>query len=103
VVTTDAADKVETSLFKEIEACAGKWAIEAGERLAARARGSLHIEYKGNGTSNPVSEADREAEEFLFREISHRFPDECVIGEGVRRRRGAGAAAWWRNPSGGLL
>jgi len=81
VVTTDAADKVETSLFKEIEACAGKWAIEAGERLAARARGSLHIEYKGNGTSNPVSEADREAEEFLFREISHRFPDECVIGE----------------------
>jgi myo-inositol-1(or 4)-monophosphatase len=69
------------ALFEEIERVAGLWATEAGERLAAQARGSLHIEYKGNGTSNPVSEADREAEEFLYQAISHRFPDHGVIGE----------------------
>lgn len=71
----------EAPLFAEIERCAGEWATEAGEHLSAQARGSLHIEYKGNGTSNPVSEADREAEEYLYRSVMHRFPDHSVIGE----------------------
>ncbi len=79
--TTDSTDQVETSLFREIEVCAGEWATQAGERLSARARGSLHIEYKGNLKSSPVSEADREAEEFLYQAVSHRFPDHSVIGE----------------------
>ena len=71
----------DSSLFAEIEAHAGWLARETGERLAARARGSLHVEYKHNSKSNPVSEADREAEEFLYRAIVDRFPDHSVIGE----------------------
>jgi len=68
-------EQLDSSLFREIEACAGKWAIEAGERLSARAREALHVEYKGGSRSNPVSEADREAEEFLFHAVTHHFPD----------------------------
>ncbi len=79
--TTKSTDRPGPSLFQEIETCAGRWATEAGERLSAHARDSLHIEYKGNVKSNPVSEADREAEEFLYRAVSHRFPDHSVIGE----------------------
>lgn len=78
---TERIDRPETSLFQEIETCAGRWATEAGERLSAKTRGSLHIEYKNNVKSNPVTEADREAEEFLFMAVSSRFPNHSVIGE----------------------
>jgi myo-inositol-1(or 4)-monophosphatase len=74
-------DAPDLSLFAEIEAHAGRLAREVGERLAARARGSLHVEYKNNVKSNPVSEADREAEEYLYRAIIERFPEHTVIGE----------------------
>lgn len=88
-------EQLDSSLFREIEACAGKWAIEAGERLSARAREALHVEYKGGSRSNPVSEADREAEEFLFHAVTHHFPDHSVIGEEGRDPGRAGAPIVW--------
>ncbi|HEY7294506.1 MAG TPA: inositol monophosphatase [Dehalococcoidia bacterium] len=88
-------ERLDSSLFREIEACAGKWAIEAGERLSARAREALHVEYKGGSRSNPVSEADREAEEFLFHAVTHHFPDHSVIGEEGRDPGPDGAPIVW--------
>ncbi|HLZ68297.1 MAG TPA: inositol monophosphatase [Dehalococcoidia bacterium] len=88
-------EPADSSLFREIEACAGKWAIAAGERLSARAREALHVEYKGGSRSNPVSEADREAEEFLFRQVTHHFPDHSMIGEEGRDPGPDGAPIVW--------
>src|SRR5215472_2693845 len=76
-----AAYGVPAALFGEIERCAGAWATEAGEHLSAQVRGGLHIEYKGNNSTQPVSEADREAEEFLYQAVHRRFADHSVIGE----------------------
>jgi len=94
-IALDGEERADTSLFREIEACAGKWAIEAGERLAAHARGALHIEYKGGSASNPVSEADREAEEYLYRAVTRHFPDHRVIGEEGRDPGPDGAPLVW--------
>ncbi|MHB8576928.1 MAG: inositol monophosphatase family protein [Dehalococcoidia bacterium] len=95
ISTTNRSTDADASLFEEIEACAGRWATEAGEHLAAHARGSLHIEYKGNGTANPVSEADREAEEYLYRSVTERFPGHAVIGEEGRDPGPDGAPFVW--------
>ncbi len=95
VVPNSGHERLDSSLFREIEACAGKWAIEAGERLSARAREALHVEYKGGSRSNPVSEADREAEEYLFHQVTYHFPDHAVIGEEGRDPGPDGAPIVW--------
>src|SRR5712692_10475969 len=91
----DDGTSADSSLIGEIETWAGRWATEAGERLSAQARSSLHVEYKDSGTANPVSEADREAEEFLYAEITRRFPDHLVIGEEGRDPGPRGAPFVW--------
>lgn len=82
-------------MFREVEACAGKWASDAGELLAARARNALHIEYKDSTHNNPVSEADREAEDFLYHMVLRHFPDHRVIGEEGRDPGPDGAPIVW--------
>jgi myo-inositol-1(or 4)-monophosphatase len=96
-VATETADAnvADISLFREVEACAGKWATEAGELLAQRARDLLHIEYKGGGRNNPVSEADREAEDYLYHQVMRHFPDHRVIGEEGRDPGPEGAPIVW--------
>lgn len=88
-------DVRDISLFREVEACAGKWATEAGELLASRARNLLHVEYKGGLRSDPVSEADREAEEYLYHAVIRHFPDHRVLGEEGRDPGPEGAPIVW--------
>ena len=88
-------DVRDISLFREVEACAGKWATEAGELLASRARNLLHVEYKGGRRSDPVSEADREAEEYLYHAVIRHFPDHRVLGEEGRDPGPEGAPIVW--------
>ena len=97
VVATETAgpNVADIALFREVEACAGKWATEAGELLAARARNLLHVEYKGGVKSNPVSEADREAEDYLYHQVLRHFPDHRVIGEEGRDPGHEGAPIVW--------
>src|SRR5579883_2408532 len=96
-VATETAglDAIDISLFREVEACAGKWATEAGELLASRARNLLHVEYKGGRHSDPVSEADREAEEYLYHAVVRHFPDHRVLGEEGRDPGPEGAPIVW--------
>lgn len=65
----------------EIEQAAIRWAREAGDLLLTRFRTALAVEYKSKNRTDPVTEADREAERHLHARIHERFPDHGVLGE----------------------
>jgi myo-inositol-1(or 4)-monophosphatase len=71
----------DTALFAAIEAAAVLWAREAGQLLLGRFRTALAVEYKSKGRQDPVTEADRAAEQFLHESIHRQFPTHGVLGE----------------------
>jgi myo-inositol-1(or 4)-monophosphatase len=71
----------DAALLAEIEDAAAGWAREAGQLLLTRFRTALAVEYKSKGQQDPVTEADREAERFLWQSIEARFPEHGVLGE----------------------
>ena len=71
----------DAALLAEIEEAAAGWAREAGQLLLARFRTALAVEYKGKGKQDPVTEADRAAEHFLWQSIEGRYPTHGVLGE----------------------
>ncbi|MFN8556672.1 MAG: inositol monophosphatase [Dehalococcoidia bacterium] len=64
-----------------IERTAADLAVAAGERLLSRFRTALAVEYKDRVGENPVTEADRDAERFLWQAIAARYPGHGVLGE----------------------
>jgi myo-inositol-1(or 4)-monophosphatase len=69
------------SRLLEIEERAAQMAGEAGALLLDLFRGPLEVEYKDKHRRDPVSQADRRAEEYLRRAIHDAFPDHAVLGE----------------------
>ncbi|QQS45989.1 MAG: 3'(2'),5'-bisphosphate nucleotidase CysQ [Acidobacteriota bacterium] len=63
---------------KELEV-ARELAREAGKILLEYYRNGHEVEWKGH--DDPVTEADRAANEMLVREIEHRFPGDAVLSE----------------------
>ena len=76
---TSAADAEDAPA--EIEALAGQIAEQTGALLLDMFHGPLHVEFKDDAQSNPVSDADKKAEEFLRAAIQKRFPDHAILGE----------------------
>lgn len=78
-----------TASLAEIEEHATKIAGEAGALLldvfrassSVSSGGTLEVEYKDKHQRDPVSEADRSAEQHLRSTILTRFPDHAVLGE----------------------
>ena len=73
----------DDSLLAEIESHATNIAREAGAILSKYfGKGkSLDIEYKDKRERDPVTNADKESQEFLVNAISERFPDHGILGE----------------------
>lgn len=70
------------SQLAEIEAQAVQIAGAAGDMLMARFRTPLQVDWKGKREGiDPVTEADREIESFVRRELEQRFPDHAFVGE----------------------
>ena len=65
----------------DIERRAVDMAREAGDILARYFGGNLDIQYKDEGRNDPVTNADREVQDFLAREIARGFPDHGILGE----------------------
>ncbi|MGI8552189.1 MAG: inositol monophosphatase family protein [Dehalococcoidia bacterium] len=65
----------------EVGEFAGEIAVGAGALLLDLFRGPLQIEFKDRAQRDPVSQADRNAEEYLRRAILARFPDHAILGE----------------------
>lgn len=56
----------------------------------------LAVAAKGDGT--PVTEADREAEALVRRELAARFPDDAVLGEEHGAQAGTSGRRWFVDP-----
>ena len=80
----------DDSLLEEIETHAVNMARDAGAILSKyfqtigngrESRASLGVEYKDEKQSDPVTNADKDAQEFLKKSIEERFPEHGVLGE----------------------
>ena len=67
--------------LQEIEATATDLAQRAGELLLRYFDRPHQVDYKSENNRNPVTEADRAADEFLRAEIAKRYPDHSVLTE----------------------
>ena len=56
-------------------------ARDAGDILARYFGGNLDIQYKDDRRNDPVTNADREVQDFLVRKIARSFPDHGILGE----------------------
>jgi myo-inositol-1(or 4)-monophosphatase len=76
-----AVDGLTPALLVEIEQQATAWAGECGRLAEEQLRRGLVVEYKGAGRRDPVTETDRQVEDFLRDNVLRRFPEHRVLGE----------------------
>ena len=81
--------------LSEIEAHAAHIAAGAGALLLELMNGPLEVEFKDRGKHDPVSKADRQAEEYLRQAIQARFPDHAILGEEGKDTGPVGAEYTW--------
>lgn len=68
-------------LLRELESAASAMAWGVGELLADCFGRQLSIEYKDQHQLDPVTSADKAAQEYLTAEIARRFPQHGILGE----------------------
>lgn len=75
------SDLLCEDLLIEIENCAVDMARGAALILGKHFGTSLEVEYKDKGETDPVTQVDKECQEFLIDAISKRFPCHGIVGE----------------------
>jgi histidinol phosphatase-like enzyme (inositol monophosphatase family) len=61
-------------------------------------RRRIDIEDKGSGAFDPVTEADRRAEEIIRERIEKEFPDDAILGEEFGGKEGKSGYRWLLDP-----
>ena len=74
-------DLPDDALLREIEARAAEMARGAGAVLSSYFGKSLDVEFKDEAGHDPVTNADKETQEFLGQAIGKHFPDHSILGE----------------------
>ena len=74
-------DPLGSAFLAKIEAHAVYIAREAGAILTGYFGKPLDVEYKDEKEGDPVTNADRESQEYLRRAIADEFPDQGILGE----------------------
>jgi len=69
------------NFLREVETRAVQWVRQGGQRALDHFRLPLHVEFKTEGATNPVTEADREIEGLLRSAIEREYPDHAILGE----------------------
>ena len=75
------AESPDDALLAKIESCATEMARGAGELLGTHFGNTLDVQYKDEGKSDPVTNADTESQGYLKRAIVEHFPDHAILGE----------------------
>ena len=57
---------------------------------------SLEVQRKSDGS--PVTQADRETEDFLRQELEQRWPDDAIVGEESAAKPGSSGRTWYVDP-----
>ena len=68
-------------VLKELADASIRLARGAGEILLRYQPGATHMDYKGKGHTDPVTEADLRIEEYLREQIAREFPDHGIVAE----------------------
>ena len=76
-----AARVPDDALLARVEARAVELARGGGELLSGYFGGNLNIQYKDENQRDPVTDADRQTQEFLAQGIADSFPDHDILGE----------------------
>ena len=84
-------EAISDSTAAEIEKLAARLAGEAGAILRKYFGTSLGVEYKDEKQHDPVTVADREAQEHLAVSIAKHYPDHGFVGEEDREQEDAAA------------
>ena len=77
---TQHSGSVDEALLKQIENHATVIAREAGAILAGHFGSALDVQYKDKKETDPVTNADKETQEYLEKAILERFPDHGILG-----------------------
>ena len=97
--THTTAANFDAAEYAEMLACAHALADLAAPLTLQYFRSAMHVENKAAGRDfDPVTAADRAAEEAMRREINIRFPDHGVIGEEFADVDGDGPFRWVIDP-----
>ena len=72
---------LDDAALKEIEDHAVEFARGAGRILETYFGKAIDVQFKSDDKTNPVSQADKESEEYLRGAISKLFPDHSILGE----------------------
>ena len=78
---SDPTPQPDPETLGRIEELAIEMAVKAGRILSGHFGKSIDVEFKSDDKTNPVSQADKESEEYLKSTISSRFPDHRILGE----------------------
>lgn len=74
-------NNIDENLLIDIERHAVEIAREGGAILSRHFGGTLNVEYKDRAERDPVTDADKETQEYLYRAIEEKFPDHGILGE----------------------
>jgi myo-inositol-1(or 4)-monophosphatase len=77
---------------------ASEIARSAGSLLLEYFARGVKTEYKGVGTVDVVTEADRTAEKLIVGELGKAFPNHGILGEEGARSQGTGEYLWYVDP-----
>ncbi len=72
---------LEPEFLARLEETAAGIAYDVGRMLNAKLGGELKVEFKDEAQRDPVTSADKEAQEYIERAIHERFPDHFILGE----------------------
>ncbi len=90
---------IDPSLLLSIEEHATDLARQAGALLLDFFGRNLHVEYKSAGHQDPVTEADRKADELLIAGIQGKFPRHGILTEETPESQGMeGDYVWVVDP-----
>lgn len=74
-------DHLDDTLLAEIESHAAEIAAGGGAILRRHFGSKLKIEYKDERKNDPVTEVDKEAQDYLIRAIAEKYPDHGIVSE----------------------
>ena len=72
---------IDDQLLIDIEQHAVEIARRGGLILGKYFGQKIKVEYKDKRENDPVSQADRETQDYLYKAIEARFPDHGILGE----------------------
>ena len=75
------ANTPDDATLRELSEASVSLARGAGEVLLRYRPGSTHVDFKGKGETDPVTEADLRVEEYLRERISREFPGHGIVAE----------------------